>query len=963
MGSGPLPTDTIQSVLGFNTLSFLDLAKDLAIFCCGHVYLSRDISLLSVLPNLCTACGVISNLVSGLVNMAAVNESIIVDEIIQETENVCLDDLSIEVSPDNELAKDTIAKSVVGKFYSKKVISNGTLRKALSGLWKLSLGWRFQTVRPKTFIFHLGSPKEVKYVLGNGPWNLCCGYLLVAALPEDEKWESADLTNLDIWVKAMGVPLPYMAEACIHQMAGRMGKLIQANKVRRNGVILNDFLRFQVRLKLAVPLLVGVSLPDYGDKKVWSYFKYEKLPIFCFKCGVIGHVDVDCSAKKWVVTVQDGRSIPLFGSWLRDGSRLANGFALLEVESIHDRSRLENDDPALKGMPLSASNEALIPTKGAEVRDGHTRVEKEGMEGVVSQRADNSFNVAYNDYVDTSKFPTQHVVHVAKLFKEKLGPIKFGATREDEDYSHDHSGKIKKLKKTKLVGPRGVLKHPIFRKVSQAGGTGAGSKRKKVSKDLDIDSNFMDESRGNSCLIIVDKSGVKDVFAEASGVNVPEESDNCDDSGEQAKKARLFLDSLRSVESSLEAIKEGDAERGLNHGRMKAHELMPALVDIENGSFFVYGPPTRAARKDFWEARTMDVLALNHPWLLMGDLNTITGQQDKFGGREVEESDDLIKERLDRALCDPEWMVSYPKAGVRALAIKDSDHAPLVLDLFLDRERFHTPFRYLDAWSRDEGCKAVIQQAWAIDVRGKSAYICSKNVNEDTQAELSQFLGSGSLARRIDFWGTRLSGRIAVRKFWWMGSESKDRFLALCDWNSLCLPLDRGGLNFKKFGDVNLALVAKLGWKLAKEEDSLWCKVFKAKYWGNREQAFWNLDLPRNASFGAKGIMATRDLIRNEACWILADGGKVDLWASPWIPWLDWDKSRAAFNPLCVPNPIKVSSLIGADGEWIASSVQRWFVPSVASSLHLIQRLPSSQDDLLVWKDATNGMFSPSVAY
>ncbi|XP_060974630.1 uncharacterized protein LOC133039721 [Cannabis sativa] len=306
----------------------------------------------------------------------------------------------------------------------------------------------------------------------------------------------------------------------------------------------------------------------------------------------------------------------------------------------------------------------------------------------------------------------------------------------------------------------------------------------------------------------------------------------------------------------------------------------------------------------------------------------------------------------------------------------------------------------------------------------KSAYICSKNVNEDIQAELSQFLGFRKLGKedrflgnpiiwsnsktkdlryikdkicsKIEGWRCKLlsqAGRStliravaqstpvysmatylfpkslchemdqAVRKFWWMGSESKDRFLALCDWNSLCLPLDRGGLNFKKFGDVNLALVAKLGWKLAKEEDSLWCKVFKAKYWGNREKAFWNSDLPRNASFGAKGIMATRDLIRNEACWVLADGGKADLWASPWIPWLDWDKSRAAFNPLCVPNPIKVSTLIGADREWIASLVQRWFVPSVASSLHLIQRLPSSQDDLLVWKDATNGMFSPSVAY
>ncbi|KAF4372078.1 hypothetical protein F8388_000294 [Cannabis sativa] len=191
----------------------------------------------------------------------------------------------------------------------------------------------------------------------------------------------------------------------------------------------------------------------------------------------------------------------------------------------------------------------------------------------------------------------------------------------------------------------------------------------------------------------------------------------------------------------------------------------------------------------------------------MGDLNTISGQQDKVGGREVEASDgsdlnelldstggvdlgclgnhftwtngrrfqDLIKERLYRALCDPEWMMSYPKAGVLALAIKDSDHAPLVVDLLLDRERFHTPFRYLDAWSRDEGCKEVIQRAWAIDVRGAKSL---------------------QLVTRLD--NTR-------------------RCLAKC--------------NKTHFG--------------------------------------------------------------------MSDESKVDLWNSPWIPWLDWNMSKAAFDPLC----------------------------------------------------------------
>ncbi|KAF4362984.1 hypothetical protein F8388_020500 [Cannabis sativa] len=170
------------------------------------------------------------------------------------------------------------------------------------------------------------------------------------------------------------------------------------------------------------------------------------------------------------------------------------------------------------------------------------------------------------------------------------------------------------------------------------------------------------------------------------------------------------------------------------------------------------------------------------------------------------------------------------------------------------------------------------------------------------------------------------------------GNVDKDRFLALLDWSSLCLPLDRGGLNFKKFEDINLAIISKLGWKLAIEDDSLWCKVFKVKYWVKRINPF----VPKKASVGAKGIMATRDLIRNEACWLTVNGRRADLWHSPWITWLDWNMSRDAFNPLIEQNSVKVSTLIGSDGEWIPSLINRWFVPSV---LKITERLK-----LFLWK-------------
>uniref|UniRef100_A0A803PWZ9 Reverse transcriptase domain-containing protein n=1 Tax=Cannabis sativa TaxID=3483 RepID=A0A803PWZ9_CANSA len=172
---------------------------------------------------------------------------------------------------------------------------------------------------------------------------------------------------------------------------------------------------------------------------------------------------------------------------------------------------------------------------------------------------------------------------------------------------------------------------------------------------------------------------------------------------------------------------------------------------------------------------------------------------------------------------------------------------------------------------------------------------------------MSSFLLPKGLCRELDQ---------AIRKFWWTGGGDKDRYLALVEWDALCLPMDRGGLNFKKFEDINLALLAKLGWKLASGDTSLWCTIFKEKYWGRSGHSFWTALLPGNASFGARGILATRDLIRKESCFIIANGNSVDLWNSPWIPWLEWNSFRAAFNPMIVPTLLKVSSLLNDEGDW-----------------------------------------------
>uniref|UniRef100_A0A803NU26 Reverse transcriptase domain-containing protein n=1 Tax=Cannabis sativa TaxID=3483 RepID=A0A803NU26_CANSA len=49
-------------------------------------------------------------------------------------------------------------------------------------------------------------------------------------------------------------------------------------------------------------------------------------------------------------------------------------------------------------------------------------------------------------------------------------------------------------------------------------------------------------------------------------------------------------------------------------------------------------------------------------------------------------------------------------------------------------------------------------------------------------------------------------------------------------WDRLWLPKSRGGLGFRKTLEMNQALLAKWDWALLNDEQSLCCKVLKAKY-------------------------------------------------------------------------------------------------------------------------------------
>lgn len=57
-----------------------------------------------------------------------------------------------------------------------------------------------------------------------------------------------------------------------------------------------------------------------------------------------------------------------------------------------------------------------------------------------------------------------------------------------------------------------------------------------------------------------------------------------------------------------------------------------------------------------------------------------------------------------------------------------------------------------------------------------------------------------------------------------------NKFMALKSWRDICKSKEAESLGFRMFSEFNMALLAKLAWKLASGEDALWTKVLGEKY-------------------------------------------------------------------------------------------------------------------------------------
>ncbi|KAM6555068.1 hypothetical protein CsatB_015830 [Cannabis sativa] len=203
-----------------------------------------------------------------------------------------------------------------------------------------------------------------------------------------------------------------------------------------------------------------------------------------------------------------------------------------------------------------------------------------------------------------------------------------------------------------------------------------------------------------------------------------------------------------------------------------------------------------------------------------------------------------------------------------------------------------------------------------------------------------------------------------VRRYWWNGSLDNQNMWAGRSWNSLCQPKMRGGFGFRRFEDINHALLAKLALFLACKVNRPWCNILKGKY--VPRESFWSVQEKNYDSFLWRGILGARNAICKGACTVLISGEDVDVWWQPWIPWLDYDQFRELMESIRskAPSLRTVADLMYRSTRKLNMGYRRHlFGCDMGNKIGMIQIDMNATSDFLIWKESLVGNFSVKGAY
>ncbi|KAG7576302.1 Ribonuclease H domain [Arabidopsis thaliana x Arabidopsis arenosa] len=202
-----------------------------------------------------------------------------------------------------------------------------------------------------------------------------------------------------------------------------------------------------------------------------------------------------------------------------------------------------------------------------------------------------------------------------------------------------------------------------------------------------------------------------------------------------------------------------------------------------------------------------------------------------------------------------------------------------------------------------------------------------------------------------------------ARSFVW-GSTVEKRKQHLLAWDKVCKLKKDGGLGLKEARTMNKALLAKVGWRLMNDKESLWARVVRMKYKvGEAHDLSWMVPKSNWSSTWRSVGVGLREVVSRGIGWVPGDGKTIRFWTDRWV----------------LGEPLRERVIAQLPEEEIGKRVEAYWTVGIGWDTAALSQYLSVSDlqrlnavvvkgvpflaDQLSWQETTNGVFSVRSAY
>ncbi|XP_040987664.1 uncharacterized protein LOC121235381 [Juglans microcarpa x Juglans regia] len=314
---------------------------------------------------------------------------------------------------------------LLGMIIAEKPVNREAFKSTMAKIWRCESWFKFSEVGTNKFLVEFNKEEDLQKVIKGRPWSFD-RWLLCLQVFEGNRFINELLFNKEeFWVHAYNMPFSSMTYEVGVQIGGCIGRVITI-QVDDRGIGWGKFLRIRVEVNISEALLRGVFL-SFAGKKTWVPLKYERLPTFCFKCGVIKHAKSGCSVSSL------GDSKLQYGAWLRAPATKDSEDLHKTYGNVDTQHYAEGNEKATEKLlsPRLATETLQKPIKVQELEKIKTRASwkrkarNKRFESLVAGLEENKAKSPFGNKRVITRLIAEGAVHALKKAKHGASPVNY----------------------------------------------------------------------------------------------------------------------------------------------------------------------------------------------------------------------------------------------------------------------------------------------------------------------------------------------------------------------------------------------------------------------------------------------------------------------------------------------------------------------------------------------------------